>query len=404
MSTPFRIGILRETRQPPDLRVPFSPEQCRRIMQELPFAEVIVQPSPFRSYSDMEYIREGIRLSEDLTPCDIILGIKEVDPGALLENKCYLFFAHVGKKQAHNRQLLQAMLQKKITLIDYEYLTDERKNRVVAFGRWAGIVGAYNALRGWGLRKRLYELKPAWQCYDYAQLLEQLAGLDAGPLRILLTGEGRVASGVAEILSSIKVRKVRPEEFNDPSMRGTVFSQLGPQHYTRHIDGKSFDFNEFIQNPTFFRSAMDKYLPFADMLITGHFWDPRSPVFFNAKDVASAGFRLSFVADISCDIGGPVPVTLRASTISSPFYDVDRFTLTEKEAFSNPSHISVMAVDNLPAELSRDASRDFGDALLEKVIGGFLNHSNAMIERATIVKDGALTPGFSYLADFAAGR
>jgi hypothetical protein len=373
-------------------------------MRSFPSTEFLIQPSPFRSFTDSEYISEGIRLSEDLSSCDIIMGIKEVDPDSLIENKRYMFFAHVGKKQAHNRQLLQVVLQKKITLIDYEYLTDEYRNRVVAFGRWAGIVGAYNALRGWGLRNRLYELKPAWKCYDYAHLMEQLKGINPGSLRILLTGEGRVASGVTEILSGIRVQRIRWEDFANHSIRGPVFCQLGPQHYTRHRDGKAFDFNEFVRDPSLFRSAMHQYLPFTDMLITGHFWDPRSPVFFEAKEVASDDFRLSFVADISCDIGGPIPVTLRSSTISSPYYDVDRFTLTEKEAFTNSSHISIMAVDNLPAELPRDASRDFGDTLIEKVISGFFNESDEMMERATIVRGGALTPGFSYLADFAAGK
>ncbi|MFN8208817.1 MAG: NAD(P)-dependent oxidoreductase [Bacteroidales bacterium] len=388
----------------PDLRVPFSPEQCRRLMQKFPFSEVLVQPSPFRSFTDSEYLSQGIRLSEDLSACDIILGIKEVDPDALLENKSYLFFAHVGKQQPHNRHLLQALLKKKNTLIDYEYLTDEHHNRVVAFGRWAGIVGAYNAIRGWGLRNQLFDLKPAWQCYDYKQLLDQLSEIHPGPLRILLTGEGRVASGVKEILSGMNVPGVTPEEFKENSVSGPVYCQLGPQHYTSHSQGKAFNFNEFIKDPSCFRSAMHKYLPFTDMLIAGHFWDPRSPVFFSDWEVAAADFRLSFIADISCDIGGPIPLTLRASTIRSPFYDVDRFTLTEKQAFTNPAHITVMAVDNLPAELPRDASSDFGEALIEKVVDGFFSNASAMMDRATIVRAGNLTPGFSYLADFAAGR
>jgi saccharopine dehydrogenase (NAD+, L-lysine forming) len=403
MPPQFRIGILRETRQPPDLRVPFSPAQCRRIMQEFPNTEVIVQPSPFRSYTDMEYSSEGILLTEDLSSCDLLLGIKEVEPGSFLEDKCYLFFAHVGKKQAHNRRLLQAMLHKRITLIDYEYLTDERKNRVVAFGHWAGIVGAYNALRGWGLRNNLYSLKPAWQCYDYRELIEQVAGLRTGPIRVLLTGEGRVASGAIEILINSGFPRLNPDEYLE-KRHVTGFCQLGPQHYVKHREGRTFEFSDFVRNPSIYDSNMSRFLPLTDMLITGHFWDPRSPVFFTPQQVADKEFRPSLIADISCDVDGPIPVTLRASSISSPFYDVNRYNLTERPAFSDPLNITMMAVDNLPAELPRDASVDFGNALIEKVMGNFLANSSDMLEQATIVRNGKLTPGFSYLADFAAGK
>ena len=156
----LKLGVIRETKNPPDRRVPLTPAQCRSLQASYPGLDITVQPSPIRCFSDDEYAAEGIRLSEDMTDRDVLVGVKEVKIEALLPDKTYFFFSHTAKEQPYNRGLLQEVIRKGIRLIDYEYLTLDGV-RVVAFGRWAGLVGAYNGLRGWGLKTGTYELKPA---------------------------------------------------------------------------------------------------------------------------------------------------------------------------------------------------------------------------------------------------
>lgn len=148
----IKLGVLRETKNPPDKRVPVTPSQAVKLTERFPDVDVFIQPSDIRCYTDEEYQYLELNLTEDLSDCDILIGVKEVDPKTLIDNKTYLFFAHVAKKQPYNRELLQEIIKKKIRLIDYEYLTDYNNQRIVAFGRWAGIVGAYNGLRARGIR------------------------------------------------------------------------------------------------------------------------------------------------------------------------------------------------------------------------------------------------------------
>lgn len=271
----------------------------------------------------------------------------------------------------------------------------------MAFGRWAGIVGAYNGIRAWGIRYGSWDLKPAWQCGKFEALKKELAGIRPGKMKILLTGEGKVASGVVEIMSLLRIKRVEPSEFLSEALEGPVYCQIGPQHYTRRVDGKTFDFRDFVQHPDEYVSAFLPFMKVTDLLIMGHYWDPKSPRLFSKEDLASRSFRCRIIADISCDINGSVPTTIRAASVEEPFYDVDPFTGEERKAFSHSDNITVMAVDNLPVELPRDASEDFGNALLKHFLPEYLKTHSPLIERATIVKEGKLTPRFSYLADFA---
>ena len=405
MEKKVKVGILRETKTPPDRRVPLTPAQIVELRDKYPFVEFYVQPSDIRCYTDDEYKYLKIPIREDLSHCDILMGVKEVDKRLFIPGKTYMFFAHVAKKQPHNREMLREILRNKVRLIDYEYLTTDKGQRVVAFGRWAGIVGSYNALRARGIKTNRFKLKPAFQCRDLDEMWAGLRLIQLKPgLKILVTGEGRVGSGAMETLSVCNnLLKVSPEDFLTKEFDVPTVCQIGPQHYVEHIDGRPFDFNNFIYHPEDYRSQFLKYTKVTDVLIAAHFWDPKSPVFFTREDLEKPDFRISVIADISCDVGGPIPTTLRASSIADPFYSYNKTKHCEEEAFSNPENITVMAIDNLPGELPRDSSGDFGRQLADNVLHDlFHENPTTMIQRATITANGRLEPQYGYLTDWVA--
>ena len=403
MEKKVKVGIIRETKTPPDRRVPLTPAQIVELRDKYPFVEFFVQPSDIRCYTDDEYKYLKIPLREDLSHCDILMGVKEVDKRLFIPGKTYLFFAHVAKKQPHNREMLREIIKNKVKLVDYEYLTTDKGQRVVAFGRWAGIVGAYNALRARGIKTNRFKLKPAFQCRDLDEMWAGLRLIQLRPgLKILVTGEGRVASGAMETLSVCNnLLKVSPEDFLTKEYDVPVVCQIGPQHYVQHNDGRPFDFNNFVYHPEDYHSEFLKYTKVTDVLIAAHFWDPKSPVFFTREDAEKPDFRISVVADISCDIGGPIPTTLRATSIADPFYSYNKIKHCEEEAFTDPEHITVMSIDNLPGELPRDASSDFGKQLAEHVLHDlFHDNPTSMIQRATIAFNGRLEPQYRYLSEW----
>lgn len=403
----LKIGILRETKSPPDRRVAITPLQTKEILKKFPNIEIFVQTSELRCYRDEEYSNQGLSLTEDLSNCDILIGIKEVDIPSLLSGKTYLFFSHTAKKQPYNRSLLQEIIRKRITLLDYEYLTDRDGFRLVAFGRWAGIVGAYNGLRAWGKRFGTYELKPAHQCFDLKEMFSQLSIVKLPNIKVLITGGGRVAGGAIETFTGLKLRQVSPEEFLNNTFNESVICRIDPWHYARRKDGGKFDintFNHFIRFPEEYESTFYPYTKVTDIYIPCHFWDPESPVFMTKEDMCAEDFKMQVIADVSCDINGPVPSTMRASTIADPFYGYNPHTGKETDPFDK-NNITVMAVDNLPGELPRDASKEFGKTLIDKVYPSLLiEDTEGIIERATIVKNGQLTEKFAYLQDFLEGK
>lgn len=402
MEKTVKIGILRETKNPPDRRVPLTPPQIVALEELYPFIEFFVQPSDYRCYSNDEYEYLDIPLKEDLRDCNILMGVKEIDRRTLIPEKTYIFFAHVAKKQSHNRDMFRGMADKNITLIDYEYLTTERGERVVAFGRWAGIVGAYNGLRARGLKTNGFKLKPAYQCRDLDEMWAGLRLIELHPgLKILVTGNGRVANGALETLEVCNIGQVRPDDFLNREFDVPVVCQIGPEYYTRPKNRLQFSFSHFTKHPYDYESIFLPYTKVTDILITGHYWDPRSPVFFSKDDMKKSEFRISVIADISCDINGPVPSTIRSTTISDPFYGYNPFLETEEPAFSRPANITVMSIDNLPGELPRNASIDFGKQLIQNVLHDlFTDSGSKIIECATILKGGKLTSAFAYLEDY----
>lgn len=400
----MKVGILREGKTPPDKRVPLTPQQCIEVQDNFPEVSIIVQPSPIRSFKDDEYSALGIVLKEDLSDCDVLLGVKEVRIEDFIPGKIYLFFSHTIKKQAYNRKLLQTVLNKKIQLVDYEVLTNKEGFRIIGFGRFAGLVGAYNGFRAFGLKNELFNLKPAHECDDLEEMLRHLDEVNLPPVKIAITGDGRVANGVIEILNHMNIMRISPEAYlKTAEPKQPVYVQLLPNNYVKKINnGEAFDLMHFFNHPAEYENAFQAFAEGTDILIASAYWDPKAPVLFTAEEMKADNFRISVISDITCDIEGSIPSTKKASTIDDPFYDYNPATGEIEDAFSNPNHVSVQAVDNLPCELPKDASVDFGRSLIEKVFPSLFGEDvDGIIERASITKDGELTEKFSYLQDFA---
>lgn len=399
----MKFGIIREGKNPPDKRVPLSPQQCKQLLSQYQNLEIAVQPSPIRCFSDDEYAALGLPLQEDLADCDVLLGVKEVPVEMLIPNKTYLFFSHTYKKQEYNRELLKSILEKKIRLIDYEMLKDIGGKRLLGFGRYAGIVGAYNGFRAYGELSGSYHLKAAYQCRDRRELEQELAKVVLPKnFRIALTGAGKVAGGAMEILSALKVTQVYPDEFiREDFNQEAVFTQLNVQDYFEREDGKPFKRLDFYKDNSGYKSRFLEYAAHADMYIACHYWAEGSPLIFSREDAREPNFKINLVADISCDIDGPVASTIRPSTIAEPFYGYD--PNSEKEVpFGADGSIAVSAVDNLPGELPRDASEDFGNELIKNVLPHFFNQdsSNILAKASETDLKGQLTEHFAYLQDY----
>jgi saccharopine dehydrogenase (NAD+, L-lysine forming) len=397
----IKIGILREQKSPPDKRVAFTPEQCKTINTEFKNDVLIVaQPSAIRCYTDAEYKACGITLQEDLSDCDVLMGVKEVPKTELIAGKKYFFFSHTIKAQPHNKSLVQALIAKKIQMVDYETLVDENMFRVIGFGHYAGIVGAYNGLRGYGLKYKMFDLKPANLCYDRTELHRELEKVKLSNIKIIVTGNGRVANGAIEILGILGIRRVTAYEFTHNTYREAVYTQLHSADYNEAKNGGEWNTSTFFKNPTEYNSTFNKYTKHCDLLMHCSFWDPRAPRLFTKDEMNNRDFKISVIADITCDIDGSIPSTQRSTTINAPFFGYNPSTQQEDEAFA-PHTITVMAVDNLPCELPRDASENFGKELIERVLPAIINDSDDLLERASITKNGALMPRFEYLHDYA---
>ncbi len=405
MAVPYRkVGIIREGKQPADRRVPLTPAQCKEVMQRYPEVDLVVQRSSVRAFTDAEYEAFEIPLVDDLGDRDLILGVKEVPLDMLLPDKSYLFFSHTIKEQPHNKKLLKTVLERKIRLIDHELLTNPHGERVLAFGYWAGVVGAYNAIRAWQLVHGGPELKPANQCHDLEELERYLHAYPLpNDLRIVMTGGGRVGKGAMGVLERAGVERIKPDEFLQAQNSSPIYTVLGSADLYARNDGGPFDKEAFHLDPSGHHAKFLPYVRKAHIYTACHFWDPRGPKILTAEDLRDPQLTLEVVADISCDIGGPIDSTLRATTIADPFFGYDRSTGKEVPAGSKGS-ITVMSVDNLPCELPRDASEAFGRDLLERVLPSMLvSDSEAMIERATIAEAGELSPAWKKLADCAKG-
>ena len=399
----MHFGIIRERKTPPDHRVVLSPKACQIVLETYPEAQITVESSPIRVFSDKEYTDAGITVSDSVADCDVLLGVKEVPIEDLIPNKKYFFFSHTIKKQPYNRLLLQAILEKNIELYDHEVITNEKGIRLVAFGRYAGIVGAYNGIRAYGLKHSIFELPKARTLEDRSALINKLLSVELPPIKILVTGTGRVGGGVHEVLSGMRMKEVSVDQYLNDSFDHPVFCQVDVLDYNRIKDGEIRDMQDFFDRPEEYEANFMRFAAVTDLYLAAHYHAPKAPRFFAHKDTQHENFKISVIADISCDIDGPVPTTLRASSIENPIYGYDPNTGIEVD-YKVSSAIAVMAVDNLPAELPRDASRGFGFTFVEAVIPSFFNgDKDGILERARMTQDGKLTDRYQYLQDYVDG-
>jgi alanine dehydrogenase len=400
----MKFGIIKERKSPPDRRVVFSPNELTKIKQLYQTATVKVEHSDIRIFTDEQYKNAGIEVSDDITDCDILFGVKEVPVADLIPNKAYFFFSHTIKKQPYNRKLLQAILEKNIDLYDHETIVDANNRRLIGFGRYAGIVGAYNSIRAFGIKFELFKLPKAETLSGKEALITHLKRLVLPPLKFVVTGTGKVGNGVKEVLDAIKVKEVSVENYLTKNYTQAVYTQIDVLDYNKRKDGQVLDFTDFYTNPLEYISDFERFTKVSDIYISGHFYANEAPVILSQQMLQANDCKIKVVGDISCDVNGPIACTLRASTIAEPLYGYLPSENKEVDVF-HPAAIVVMAVDNLPCELPKDASEGFGEMFIEHVIPAFFNgDKDGILQRAKITEKGKLTPRFSYLQDYVDGK
>lgn len=396
----MKIGILRETTRPNDPRVALTPLHAKHLLDLFPSIALVVQPSERRIFSNNDYLKFGIELNENLSDCDVLIGVKEVSQETIIPEKKYLFFAHVAKKQLKSKVYFQELAKKKITLIDYEYLKDEKKQRIISFGYWAGIAGSYYATLA--LLKKLEKLEINTTSFDaILQQCKEISGNVEMPVaKFLITGSGQSARGAWKTLEKMGVLFVQPEDFIRPS-NVPVYTVLKRQHHMVHTQNLPYSKKEYQLHPELFRSELNKMVRHADVYLACHYWEKRFPKFLTREDLSEKPMQLKVVADITCDVNGSIASTLRESTHKQPYYDYNPVTASEEEAFSSTSNITVMAIGNLPALVAKEASNHFSEIMLKQILPALISEEHsALIERATILKAGKLTSHFNYLYDF----
>jgi len=398
----IRIGLIREGKIPLDNRVALIPAQCKWI-QENKNIEIIVQHSANRCYTDSEYLKKGIKVKEDISGCDIFLGIKEVPVNDLIPGKTYLFFSHTKKLQPNNQKLLQAIIQKKITLIDYECMEHDDGTRLIGFGFFAGIVGAHNGMMAYGNRTGEISLGRVYKKKNFQELIHTYFGLKLPLLKVAVTGSGRVAHGILEIMNLMEIHEVDPDEYLSAQFTYPVYVHLkGRDLYVNKFTGV-YDREEMHTHPEKYKCLFRNYISRTDILLNGVYWETGTPRLFEMEDIKKENFRIKTIADISDDKGGAVPCNLGDGPIEDPVYGVDKLTGKRTKPYLDNS-VDIMAVGNLPNELPRDASRYFGEQLIKYVLDDLITGGSQIIENATIVKEGKLTRPFEYMKGYAEGK
>jgi len=396
----MKIALIKERKNPPDRRVVLSPKACQQLVNDYPHVSVVVEPSDIRVFEDKTYGDLGFQITNDLTDSDVLLGVKEVPIDALIPDKSYFFFSHTIKKQPYNRKLLKAILEKNITFYDHETITGKNGFRLIGFGYYAGVVGAYNGLRAYGLKYGNINLPKAESVKDRTELEAELNKITVPNIKIVLTGKGRVGSGAKEILDHLKIKEVSVEDYLSKDFNEPVYTNIDVLDYNFRKDGQVLPIEDFFENPQEYVSDFMRFAKVSDLYIAGHFFGDGAPNIFTREDAKSPEFKIKVVADISCDIDGPIACTIRSSTIADPVYGYDPYGECEV-AYKNENAITVMAVDNLPCELPDNASRGFGFLFLEHVIPAFFNgDKDGILERARMTEGGELTPRYAYLQDY----
>jgi len=404
------LAVLAEARIDEN-RTPFSPTQISNLLNKFSNLKIIIQPSKRRCFEDKDYLKAGAQITDNLSSVDIIFGIKEVDISTLIKDKTYLFFSHTSKVRQHigqvikdkaiiyKKELLKEVIKKNITLIDYENIRDSsgKGYRYLGFGRFAGIIGAYNTLNLYLKLNNKQQLPRAFEINNYEQVKNIISKQNFNKLKILLTGSGRASKGAIELLKHANIRQVSINDYLNNKYDEAVFCNISAKNHIERKDGKDSSYQDFILNPHEYNSKVKNYLFDTDMFIACHYWDPKFPKLFSSKQINEIK-NLKIIGDITCDINGSVPTTIRSTSISKPYYSINTDSMKEIELGNKG--IAVMAVDNLPSELPRDASEEFGSSVISEVLPYLIDKDDGRINRATTASNGKFCENFTYLNDF----
>ena len=395
----LKIGLIKEGKIPADNRVALIPRQCKWIQQNMPVI-IKVQHSDTRCFKDKEYTDAGIEVKEDLSDCDVLMGIKEVPVNMLIHGKTYFFFSHTKKLQSYNQSLLKKIISEKITLIDYECLEHNDGTRIIGFGFFAGVVGAHNGMMAYGERTGSFELGRVYKQKNFQQLIHTYFGLKLPLIKIAVTGSGRVAHGILEIMNLMEIHEAEPEEYIIEKFTYPVYVHLkGADLYESKLT-HTYTRKDFHENPGNYKCLFNRYISETDILINGVYWEERIPRLFGMDDMLHENFSIATIADISDDRNGSVPCNIGDATMEDPIYGIDKISGKVTPPYL-PGSVDVMAVGNLPNELPRDASRYFGEQLIKFVLEDLLKGGSKTLTDATIVKDGKLTETFGYMKEYA---
>ena len=404
------LSILREARIDEN-RTPFSPTQISNLLNKFSNLIIIVQPSKRRCFKDDDYLKAGAQITDDLSSADIIFGVKEVEISTLIKNKTYLFFSHTSKVRQYigqvikdkaiiyKKELLKEVIKKNITLIDYENIRDTSGEgyRYLGFGRFAGIIGAYNTLNLYLKLNNKQQLPRAFEINNFEQVKKLISKQNFNKLKILLTGSGRASKGAIEMLKYANIRQVSVNDYLNKKYDEAVFSNISPTKHVERKDAKASSDQDYILNPHEYNSKVKNYLFDTDMFIACHYWDSKLPKLFSPKQTKE--FKsLKIIGDVTCDINGSVPTTIRSTSIAKPYYSIN--TISMKEIKLGNKGIAVMAVDNLPSELPREASEEFGNSVISEILPYLIDEDDGRIDRATTASNGKFFPKFSYLNQF----
>ena len=406
----FTISIIKEARIDEN-RTPFTPNQIQTLIANFPNLHVLVQPSKNRCFNDEDYSKAGAKIEEDIIRSDIIFGVKEVEISKLIENKTYLFFSHTSKVRKdisqstkdkaiiYKKELLREVIKKKITLIDYENIreTSGKGYRYLGFGRFAGIVGCYNTLNLYLKLQKKQLLPRAFEINSYEKIKKLISKQNFNKIKILLTGSGNVAKGSMEILKHTNIKQISLNDYLNKKYDEAVFCNISLREHVERNDGKHSSYQDFMLNPHEYKSTATNYLYSTDMLITGHYWEPKFPKLFSLNQINKFK-NLKIIGDITCDINGSIPTTIRSTSIAKPYYSFDINSMKEIDLCNKG--IAVMAVDNLPSELPCEASEEFGNSIISEVLPFLIGKDDGRINRATTTSQGKLCPTFRYLENF----
>ena len=428
------VGVLRETYDESERRVPLIPSDVKWLKSK--GIKVEVESSKNRVFKDEEYKKAGAKVRKRLKQANLILGVKQPEIKNIIKDRIYMVFSHTIKGQSANMPLLKEFIKKRVTLIDYEKITDVYGRRLVYFGRFAGICGLVDSLyylgrklEYKGIRNPFESLRPAHQYGSLKQVLQamvrvykniQRKGIDSriSPFIVGIIGHGHVSRGVQEVLEPLNPVEVHPKDMlnfirHQKYVRDRIYKIVFlREEKLRSKDGSGFYFEEYLRHPEEFESNMDVYLPYLNILFHTSYWDNRFPrlVTRNMVDRLSrkANFRLEFIGDISCDVNGSVELTYKSTTPDNPVFTYN----PKKQIFVDgckQDGITILAVGNLPAELPKDSSRHFSNLIRDYVYQiaahgkrDITNHTAIPkeVRKAVLTQDGRLTPKFTYFRQY----